>query len=83
MNHIFTQNFKNTGQQPTKLSVNDFILKAAALSLRDVPEANVLYQNDGIKAVKYVFVRTHTHIPRSLHSRARSHCLVTNYRSVK
>ena len=30
-----------------KVSVNDFIIKAAALALRDVPGVNCVYSNDG------------------------------------
>ena len=30
-----------------KVSVNDFIIKAAALTLRDVPGVNSVYSNDG------------------------------------
>jgi pyruvate dehydrogenase E2 component (dihydrolipoamide acetyltransferase) len=32
----------------TKLSVNDFVIKAAALALRKVPRANASYSDDGI-----------------------------------
>ncbi len=34
---------------PRKLSVNDFVLKAVALALRDVPDANVTWNGDSIR----------------------------------
>src|SRR5690606_16332676 len=34
---------------PRKLSVNDFVLKAVALALRDVPEANAIWNGDSIR----------------------------------
>lgn len=42
--------------QKVKLSVNDFILKAAALTLRDIPQANVMWTNDSIRQLKDVDV---------------------------
>lgn len=38
----------NAGAEATKLSVNDLIVKAAALALADVPEANVSYVPEGM-----------------------------------
>ena len=37
-----------------KLSINDFILKASALTLRDVPEVNASWMNDFIRKYNYV-----------------------------
>jgi len=34
---------------PRKLSVNDFVLKAVALALRDVPDANAIWNDDSIR----------------------------------
>lgn len=39
-------NFKK--QIEEKISINDFIIKASALSLQKVPEVNVSFENDGI-----------------------------------
>ena len=36
----------------TKLSVNDFVIKACALALRDVPEANVAWAHDRVLRLK-------------------------------
>jgi pyruvate dehydrogenase E2 component (dihydrolipoamide acetyltransferase) len=40
----------------TKISVNDFVLRAAALALRDVPEANVSFQGDTMRLFESVDV---------------------------
>lgn len=40
----------------TKISVNDFVLRAAALALRDVPEANVSFQGDTMRVFESVDV---------------------------
>lgn len=40
--------------RPVKLSVNDFILRAAALGLRDVPAANVRFMGDSMHQLKTV-----------------------------
>jgi len=37
-----------------RISVNDFVVRAAALSLRDVPEANVSYTGDAIHVYDHV-----------------------------
>ncbi len=38
----------NAGEGATKLSVNDLVVKASALALADVPEANVSYMPEGM-----------------------------------
>jgi len=43
-------------EQKVKLSVNDFILKAAALTLRDIPAANAMWNGEGIRLLKDVDV---------------------------
>eukprot|EP00026_Physarum_polycephalum_P007244 Phypoly_transcript_07302.p1 GENE.Phypoly_transcript_07302~~Phypoly_transcript_07302.p1 ORF type:complete len:520 (-),score=122.66 Phypoly_transcript_07302:31-1590(-) len=43
-------------EQKVKLSVNDFILKAAALTLRDLPAANATWTNSAIRQLKDVDV---------------------------
>ena len=40
----------------TKISVNDFVLRAAALALRDVPEANVSFQGDTMRVFESIDV---------------------------
>ena len=39
-----------------KVSVNDFIIKAAALALRDVPDVNAVYSNEGPQKLSSVDV---------------------------
>jgi pyruvate dehydrogenase E2 component (dihydrolipoamide acetyltransferase) len=39
----------NAGKVPSKLSVNDFIIRACALSLMDVPEANASWQETALR----------------------------------
>ncbi len=41
------------GAQSVKVSVNDFVLKAAALALRDVPAANATWTNGTIRLLSY------------------------------
>ncbi|EGG18449.1 pyruvate dehydrogenase complex [Cavenderia fasciculata] len=43
---------KLNNMQSTKLSVNDFIIKACALALRDVPEANARWDENKKEAVR-------------------------------
>lgn len=43
----------NSELQKVKLSVNDFILKAAALTLRDIPAANATWTENSIRLLKY------------------------------
>ncbi|KAK8791829.1 hypothetical protein WA158_005206 [Blastocystis sp. Blastoise] len=49
-----------------KLSINDFVLKAAALSLRDMPAVNASWMNDYIRQYKYVDVSVAVAIPEGL-----------------
>ncbi|ORY27890.1 dihydrolipoyllysine-residue acetyltransferase [Naematelia encephala] len=44
--------FNKAGEGKTKLSVNDFIVKAAALALAEVPEANSAWMGDVIRFYK-------------------------------
>ena len=44
------------GQGGFKISVNDFIIKASALSCKQVPEANSYWMNDFIRQYKNPFV---------------------------
>ncbi|EIW66733.1 pyruvate dehydrogenase complex dihydrolipoamide acetyltransferase [Tremella mesenterica] len=44
--------FNKAGEGKTKLSVNDFIVKAAALALAEVPEANSAWMGDFIRQYK-------------------------------
>ncbi|KAK1925274.1 CND02450-like protein [Papiliotrema laurentii] len=44
--------FNKAGEGKTKLSVNDFIVKAAALALNDVPEANSAWLGEVIRQYK-------------------------------
>src|SRR4051794_5968254 len=39
-------------REKVKISVNDFIIRALALALRDVPEVNALWREDGIRFFK-------------------------------
>lgn len=50
----------NDGQQDAKLSVNDFVIRASALALRDVPEANVSWD------VKTESIHRHANIDISI-----------------
>lgn len=43
------QVFNKASEGKSKLSVNDFIVKAAALALGDVPEANSAWLGDSIR----------------------------------
>nr|ODN91714.1 pyruvate dehydrogenase complex dihydrolipoamide acetyltransferase [Cryptococcus depauperatus CBS 7841] len=44
--------FNKAGEGKTKLSVNDFIVKAASLALAEVPEANSAWLGDSIRMYK-------------------------------
>nr|ACZ51502.1 CND02450-like protein [Kwoniella heveanensis] len=46
------QMFNKAGEGKTKLSVNDFIVKAAALALAEVPEANSAWLGETIRTYK-------------------------------
>ena len=49
-----------------KLSVNDFILKAAAIALKQVPAANASWSDDGVKLYKTADVSVAVSIPNGL-----------------
>ena len=55
-----------TGNPDFKLSVNDFIVKAAALSLMEVPAANAAWSDDGIKLYKSADISVAVAIPGGL-----------------
>lgn len=38
----------NTAQEDVKISVNDFVIRACAMGLMEVPAANVAYEGDGV-----------------------------------
>ena len=44
---------KNEKQNGTKISVNDIIIKAMALALRDYPNVNVQWHGNSIRRFKY------------------------------
>jgi len=44
----------NARQEKTKISINDFIIKASSLALRDVPEANSSWFDDVVRQYNYV-----------------------------
>lgn len=50
----------------SKLSVNDFLVKASALALRKVPEANASWLESGIRSYDYVDVAVAVAIPDGL-----------------
>jgi len=52
-------------QAKVKTSVNDFIIRALALALRDVPEANAMWQ-DGVKLLKGVDISVAVATPKGL-----------------
>jgi pyruvate dehydrogenase E2 component (dihydrolipoamide acetyltransferase) len=49
-----------------KLSVNDFVLKAAAIALKQVPAANASWSDDGVKLYKTADVSVAVAIPNGL-----------------
>lgn len=48
------------------MSVNDFIIKAAAISLREMPEVNVMWSGDGPQALDYIHISIAVATPRGL-----------------
>lgn len=54
--HSVREQLNNTVGKEKKLSVNDFIVKASALALRKIPEANAMWLGDSIRMNNYVDV---------------------------
>jgi pyruvate dehydrogenase E2 component (dihydrolipoamide acetyltransferase) len=53
---------------PTKLSVNDFVIKASALACADVPEVNSSWQEDFVRQLSG-YLHTHPSFTCSLRDR--------------
>ncbi|XP_066524340.1 pyruvate dehydrogenase protein X component, mitochondrial [Hoplias malabaricus] len=47
---------KELAQEEIKVSVNDFIIKAAAVTLREMPEVNVTWSGDGPQALDSIHI---------------------------
>ncbi|XP_042352848.1 pyruvate dehydrogenase protein X component, mitochondrial [Plectropomus leopardus] len=47
---------KNLANEQIKVSVNDFIIKAAAVTLKEMPEVNVTWSGDGPRALDSVHI---------------------------
>ncbi|XP_008274078.1 pyruvate dehydrogenase protein X component, mitochondrial [Stegastes partitus] len=47
---------KDLGEEQIKVSVNDFIIKAAAVTLKEMPEVNVTWSGDGPRALDSVHI---------------------------
>jgi pyruvate dehydrogenase E2 component (dihydrolipoamide acetyltransferase) len=54
------------GKEGYAVSVNDFIVKAAALALRDVPECNVSWLGDALRKYNYVDISVAVATPAGL-----------------
>lgn len=73
LREVFNKTLEEKG---AKLSVNDFIVKASSLALRDVPEANSAWLGDQIRQSVALFGRLHelltgnSFIPVSRHHKA-------------
>uniref|UniRef100_A0A672KU87 Dihydrolipoamide acetyltransferase component of pyruvate dehydrogenase complex n=1 Tax=Sinocyclocheilus grahami TaxID=75366 RepID=A0A672KU87_SINGR len=57
---------KQLATEDIKVSVNDFIIKAAAVSLREMPEVNVMWSGDGLQALDYIHISIAVATPRGL-----------------
>ncbi|KTF92925.1 hypothetical protein cypCar_00018818 [Cyprinus carpio] len=57
---------KQLATEDIKVSVNDFIIKAAAVSLREMPEVNVMWSGDGPQALDYINISIAVATPRGL-----------------
>ncbi|XP_016350818.1 pyruvate dehydrogenase protein X component, mitochondrial isoform X1 [Sinocyclocheilus anshuiensis] len=57
---------KQLATEDIKVSVNDFIIKAAAVSLREMPEVNVMWSGDGPQALDYIHISIAVATPRGL-----------------
>ncbi|XP_073328921.1 pyruvate dehydrogenase protein X component, mitochondrial [Pagrus major] len=47
---------KDLAQEQIKVSVNDFIIKAAAVTLKEMPEVNVTWSDDGPRALDSIHI---------------------------
>ncbi|XP_050960716.1 pyruvate dehydrogenase protein X component, mitochondrial isoform X1 [Labeo rohita] len=57
---------KQLATENVKVSVNDFIIKAAAVSLREMPEVNVMWSGDGPQALDFIHISMAVATPRGL-----------------
>ncbi|XP_073687585.1 pyruvate dehydrogenase protein X component, mitochondrial isoform X2 [Garra rufa] len=57
---------KQLATENIKVSVNDFIIKAAAVSLREMPEVNVMWSGDGPQALDSIHISIAVATPRGL-----------------
>ncbi|XP_026095231.1 pyruvate dehydrogenase protein X component, mitochondrial isoform X2 [Carassius auratus] len=57
---------KQLATEDIKVSVNDFIIKAAAVSLREMPEVNVTWSGDGPQALDCIHISIAVATPRGL-----------------
>lgn len=55
LREVFNKQLSEKEESKARLSVNDFIVKASALALRDVPEANSAWLGDQIRQCVNVF----------------------------
>ncbi len=56
----------NTASDPYKISVNDFIIRACALGLRDVPDANAAWTDDSVRHFQRADISVAVAIPDGL-----------------
>ncbi|XP_073672374.1 pyruvate dehydrogenase protein X component, mitochondrial-like [Paramisgurnus dabryanus] len=57
---------KDLAKENIKLSVNDFIIKAAAATLREMPEVNVIWSPEGPRALDSIHISIAVATPRGL-----------------
>ncbi|KAF4095450.1 hypothetical protein G5714_024528 [Onychostoma macrolepis] len=57
---------KQLAAENIKVSVNDFIIKAAAVSLREMPEVNVMWSGDGPQPLDSIHISVAVATPRGL-----------------
>ncbi|ROL44836.1 Pyruvate dehydrogenase protein X component, mitochondrial [Anabarilius grahami] len=57
---------KQLAAENIKVSVNDFIIKAAAVSLREMPEVNVMWSADGPQPLDFIHISVAVATPRGL-----------------
>ncbi|KAK2866827.1 hypothetical protein Q8A67_024944 [Cirrhinus molitorella] len=57
---------KQLATENIKVSVNDFIIKAAAVSLREMPEVNVMWSGEGPQALDFIHISIAVATPRGL-----------------
>jgi pyruvate dehydrogenase E2 component (dihydrolipoamide acetyltransferase) len=54
LNKQLAQQAQKSGDEPVKLSVNDFVIKAAAAALKKVPQVNCSWQDTFVRNYNYV-----------------------------